>query len=330
VLASPVAARIALENDVDLAQIKAAGERIQKEDVLLYLEAQQGEAEKDDSGRVLASPKARRLAQEQGLSLATIMGSGPDGAVLAADVLGAASTVQTSDPAPAATPVTEQTEPTSRMWRVMAQRLTESWQTIPHFYLEREVNAAKLMHWWQGSMARVSDKVTLTDLLVKIVATALRQHPRANASWRDGTIILNEAVNVGLAVAVEDGLLVPVIHQADRLDLAALSERRQVVVERARSGKVQPDDLQGGTFTISNLGMFGVDAFKAIVNPPQAAILAVGRIADRIVPVDGQPGVQPMMTLTLSCDHRVVDGVRAAQFLQSIVRFIEEPLALLD
>ncbi|MCB0212999.1 MAG: 2-oxo acid dehydrogenase subunit E2 [Anaerolineae bacterium] len=335
VLASPLAKRVAAEHQVDLAQVKAASGRIQKEDVLAYVASQQ--KDKATNGRVLASPKARRLAREQHLELATITGSGPDGAVLAADVLTAAASAQTEEGAPAAAEVTTpaptidtQTAPMSRMWQVMAERLTESWTTVPHFYLEREVNAGQLLAWWDKVKQRVEDKITLTDLLVKLVAAALRKHPRANAAWQDGTIVLNSEVNVGLAVAVEEGLLVPVIHQADTLGLAALAERRQVIVERARSGKPPLADLQGGTFTISNLGMFGIDSFKAIVNPPQAAILAVGRIADKVVPVNGQPAVQPMMTLTLSCDHRVVDGARGAQFLQTVAGFIAEPLAVLD
>ena len=212
----------------------------------------------------------------------------------------------------------------------MAQRLTESWTTVPHFYLDRDVNATQLLAWWESAKQRVSEKVTLTDLLVKIVAVALQKHPRVNAAWHDKTIVLNNNINIGLAVAVEDGLLVPVIHQSDKLGLAGLAERRQAIVSRARSGKPSLDDLQGGTFTISNLGMFGIDSFNAIVNPPQAAILAVGRIAEKVVPVNGQPGVQPMMTLTLSCDHRVVDGARGAQFLQSLAGLIEDPLSALD
>jgi len=334
VLASPLAKRVAAEHQVDLAQVKAAGSRIQKEDVLAYVAAQQ--KEKGTNGRLLASPKARRLAREQHLELAAIAGSGPDGAVLAADVLTAAESVQMEMAEPAAvasapaSPIETQTVPMSRMWQVMAERLTESWTTVPHFYLEREVNAGQLLAWWEKVKQRVEDKITLTDLLVKLVAAALRKHPRANAAWQDGAIVLNSEVNVGLAVAVEDGLLVPVIHQTDTLGLGALAERRQAVVDRARAGKPALADLQGGTFTVSNLGMFGIDSFKAIVNPPQAAILAVGRIADKVVPVNGQPTVQPMMTLTLSCDHRVVDGARGAQFLQTVASFIEEPLAVLD
>lgn len=335
ILASPVAARIAAEHNVDLKLVKASGERIQKEDVLAFIAAQSSaETTTPTNGRVLASPKARRLAQEQNLDLAAIKGSGPDGAVLAADVLIAAAALA-AEPvsASAATPtlVTEgETLPMSRMWQVMAQRLVESWNTVPHFYLERDVNATQLLAWWEGAQRRVSDKVTLTDLLVKLVAAALSKHPRVNAMWHNDNIVLNRDINVGLAVAVEEGLLVPVIHHTDRLGLNDLATRRQELISRSKEAKLSLDDLRDGTFTISNLGMFGIDSFSAIVNPPQAAILAVGKIADKVVPVDGQPGVQPMMSLTLSCDHRVVDGARGAQFLQTLVSFIEDPLGVLD
>jgi len=337
VLASPVASRIAAEHNVDLRQVEAKGGRIQKEDVLAHLEKQRGRGAEErgrTNGQILASPKARRLAREQNLDLAEINGSGPEGAVLAADVLVAAEKAQAAPtpalmltPAPA---TTGEAVPVSRMWQVMAQRLTESWTRVPHFYLTAEANASRLKVWRTQAQQRVEAKVTFTDLLVKIVAAALRRHPRLNAKWENEGIISNNDINVGLAVAVEEGLLVPVIHQADQLGLNDLALRRQEVVSRAQSGKLLPADMSGGTFTLSNLGMFGVDAFNAIVNPPQAAILALGRIAERVVPVEGQPAIQPMMTLTLSCDHRVVDGARGAQFLQTLVSFIEEPLTTLD
>ena len=165
---------------------------------------------------------------------------------------------------------------------------------------------------------------------MKISAGALERHPRVNATWRDGTVAENGGVNVGIAVAVEDGLVVPVVHGADRLALRAIVERRVELVEAARAARLRPEDVGGGTFTISNLGMYGVDAFAAILNAPQAATLAVGRIADRIVPVDGRPEVRPMCTLTLSFDHRVVDGARGAEFLDTLARLIEEPAGLID
>ncbi|MBC7811117.1 MAG: 2-oxo acid dehydrogenase subunit E2, partial [Burkholderiales bacterium] len=178
--------------------------------------------------------------------------------------------------------------------------------------------------------SRSAEKITYTDLLVKVTASALRQHPRLNASWNKDSITLNHDINIGLAVAVEDGLVVPVIHHADTLGLSKLAARRGELVSKAQAGKLSLNDLRGGTFTISNLGMYGVDSFNAIVNPPQVAILAVSRIADRVVPLNGQPAVQPMLTLSLSCDHRVVDGARGAQFLQTLADLIENPMQLLD
>ncbi len=192
----------------------------------------------------------------------------------------------------------------------MAERMTQSWTTVPHFYLMREINAERLVSWRAELSKRLPEKVTFTDLLVRVVAAALVQHPRLMASWRDGGIAPGDGVHIGLAMALEAGLVVPVIHDADRLSVAELAQRRQELAARAREGKLRLDDLQGGVFTISNLGMYGVDAFNAIVNPPQAAILAVGRIADRVVAVEGRPVVRPTMILSLSCDHRAVDGAR--------------------
>ena len=281
---------------------------------------------------MLASPKARRLAAERGLELASIAGSGPGGAVLATDVF-AASAVQ---PASASTlpgtasPHASEPFAVSRVWQIMVERLTNAWTTIPHFYLTREVNATQLMAWREQVQKRGTEKTTLTDLLVKLTATALRQHPRLNAMWYDNSIVANSEINVGLAVAIEEGLVVPVIHQADTLGLTEIAAQRQELVTKAQAGRLLLDDITGGTFTLSNLGMYGVDAFSAIINLPQAAILAVSRIADRVVAVNKQPAVRPMLTLTLSCDHRVADGARAAQFLQTLADLIEEPMRLLD
>ncbi len=332
ITASPLAARIAAEHKLDLETIKPAGRRIQKADVLAHIQDQQATVSSTaKQARLLpASPKARRLAAEQGRDLATIAGSGPGGAVLFADVL-AAQQQPTLIPAveTPAVATAEQKEPAmSNIWRIMAERTTQSWTSVPHFYLMREVNASRLISW-REFQKRISEKVTYTDLLVKVVAAALRMHPRLNASWKEGTLIMNEEVHVGLAVAVEEGLIVPVIHQADTLSLSEVTRQREDLVARTQAGKLRPQDLSGSTFTISNLGMYGVDAFNAIINPPQVAILAVGRIAERVVPVSGQPAVQPMMVLMLSCDHRALDGARGAQFLDTLASLIEEPLGLL-
>ena len=328
VKASPLARRIAEQHGVDLGRISTASGRIEKADVLAYVESRKPAAAGNGrAGRlVAASPKARRLAAERGLDLAALRGSGPGGAVLADDVPAAARPAAT--PARSAPP-REAAPGVGTVWRIMAERMTASWTTAPHFYLVREVNVSRLAAWLEQARKQTGAHVTYTDLLVKLVAAALSRHPRANASWRDGAIAQNADINIGLAVAIDDGLVVPVIHRADSLRLPEIAARRADVVGRAQAGKLRPADIQGGGFTISNLGMFGVDAFSAIVNPPQAAILAVGRIADRVVALNGQPAVQPTMVLTLSCDHRALDGARAAQFLGTLADLVEEPLALL-
>ncbi|MBI2016525.1 MAG: 2-oxo acid dehydrogenase subunit E2, partial [Candidatus Rokubacteria bacterium] len=269
------------------------------------------------TARAAASPKARRLAAERGLDIRVLHGSGPGGAILAADVAGAPS---------AARP---EAHGVGTVWRIMAERMTASWTTAPHFYLVREVTVSRLVSWLPQARKQTGARITYTDLLVRLVAATLARHPGVNASWKDGAIVRNADINIGLAVAIDDGLVVPVLHRADTLSLAELAARRGDLVTRAQAGKLRPADIQGGGFTISNLGMLGVDAFNAIVNPPQAAILAVGRIADRVVALNGQPAVQPTLVLTLSCDHRALDGARGAQFLGALAELIEEPLALL-
>jgi pyruvate dehydrogenase E2 component (dihydrolipoamide acetyltransferase) len=268
--------------------------------------------------RPLASPKARRLAAARGVDLEAVAGSGPHGAVIAADVSAA--------PAPPAEHLAVGT-----IWRRMAERTTASWQSVPHFFLQRDVEASRLNAWRDAARARPGyERVSHTDLLTKLVAAALERHPRVNARWDEGAIVPGEGVNIGIAVATDDGLVVPVVHDADRLSLRELCERRLELVEAARSGRLRPDDVSRGSFTISNLGMYGVDSFHAIVNAPQAAILAVGRIIDRVVPVEGAPAVRPMLSLTLSFDHRVVDGARGAEFVDTLAQLAEEPTGLVD
>jgi len=325
VKASPLARKIAQEHGVDIAQVKATGGKIEKADVLAHVASQtqaaavNGTVTRPTAARLTAaSPKARRLAAERGIDLTALRGSGPEDAILTADVPAAVSTPPRID-APAV----------GNVWRVMAERMTASWTTAPHFYLVREVNVSRLVTWRERAGKQTGARITYTDLLVRIVAAALSQHPRGNASWREGTIVQNADINIGLAVAIDDGLVVPVIHRADTLSLVEIAARREDLVSRGQAGKLRPADIQGGSFTISNLGMYGVDAFNAIVNPPQAAILAVGRIADRVAAVNGQAVVQPTMVLTLSCDHRALDGARGAQFLGALAELVEEPLALL-
>jgi pyruvate dehydrogenase E2 component (dihydrolipoamide acetyltransferase) len=271
------------------------------------------------SRRPLASPKARRLAEARGVDVAGLAGSGPNGAVTAKDVESFAGQNATNG----------DTFDVGSVWKVMADRTTRSWQDVPHFFLTRDVDASRLESWRAAARRTPgAERVSHTDLLVKVCAEALKRHPRVNASWRDGTIVGGSGVNIGVAVATDDGLVVPVVHRADTLALGAITARRVEAVDAARAGKLRPDDLQGGTFTISNLGMYGVDAFQAIVNAPQAAILAVGRILEKPVAVNGDVVVRPVLTLTVSFDHRVVDGARGAEFLDTLAELIEEPAGL--
>jgi len=338
---SPLAARIAEEYHLEPAQIKPSGERIEKADVINYL--QKSTVAKNTIGskkeRALASPKARRLAAERGIELTEINGTGPQGSILAADLLSneKVRAVQTPNPAlviPASSPDSSQSPdtkiPLSPTWNRMIERISASWPTTPHFYLVREVNASGLISWRQNVQKQTEIKITYTDLLVKLAAAALRKHPRINSHYQNGKLILGQEINIGLAVAVEDGLVVPVIHRADSLNINQIAEARTELVKRAHCGQLQLEDLQNGTFTISNLGMYEIDVFNAIINPPQAAILAVGQIADRVVALNGQPAVQPMMMLSASFDHRVVDGARGALFLKTLADWIQEPLGLLN
>jgi pyruvate dehydrogenase E2 component (dihydrolipoamide acetyltransferase) len=213
----------------------------------------------------------------------------------------------------------------------MAERTTASWTTVPHFFVVREVDASGLLAAREHQRDRSqSVKLTLTDLFVALAARALRKHPRMNASWVQNSVRTNDAVNIALAIATTDGVVAPVIHKADTLKLAEIAARRVDLAARAQGSRLQPSDLAGGTFAISNLGMYDVDAFSAIIVPPQAAILAVGTVADRVVAIDGQAAVRPMVTLTLSADHRVVDGARAAMFMQELCNLLRNPGRDLD
>lgn len=259
-----------------------------------------------------SSPKARRLAAEQGIDLASLSRSAGR-PVLAADLRGTGN----ENALPDETPVM------NRTWRIMAERLTAAWTSIPHFYLTREVDATRIVAIKESIQSSTKSKVSISDLLVHKVANCLRDHPRLRTLWQNGGPYLPPDIDIGLAVALDDGLIVPVIHRADRLGLEQITQIRTEIVRRAQSGKLRPEDLAGGTFTISNLGMYGVDSFQAIVNPPQAAILAVGRIAERAFAAGGKLIVRPSMTLTLSCDHRLVDGLRGAKFLLDLVNALE-------
>ena len=276
---------------------------------------------------ILISPKARRLAKEQGIDIAGLRGSGPDGAITTEDVLAAK---QSSGAAPKSTP----TSPAlSTMARLMAERTTKSWTTVPHFFVVRDVDAGALLDSQKRikaqSQSSPSVSPTITDCLISLVARVLERHPVMNATWANEAVRPNSSINISLAIAVNDGVVAPVIQNANKATLAEIATQRAAVTERARAGRLVPVDLSGGTFTISNLGMYKVDAFTAIITPPQAAVLAVGAVSDRVVAVDGKPAVRPVMTLSLSSDHRLIDGARAAAFLNDLVDAIRKPQGLL-
>jgi len=276
--------------------------------------------------RVKISPKARRLASELHVNLDNVRGSGPGGEILASDIEAAAKSPAPSAAAPS---IAAKLETLTTVGRLMAERTTQSWTTVPHFFLIREVEATALDQARErlATSAATSSgvKITHTDLLTALVARVLLQHPRLNASWTPDGIQLHPAVNIAIAIAVNDGVIAAVIPNAHLASIAEIALQRRDLAERAKSGKSRPQDFAGATFTISNLGMFQIDSFTAIIPPPQAAILAVGAINDRVVAVNGQPAVRSMMTLTLSCDHRVVDGARGAQFLIDLAQAIAEP-----
>jgi pyruvate dehydrogenase E2 component (dihydrolipoamide acetyltransferase) len=289
---------------------------------------------------VRTSPLARQLARNHGLDIAGIPGTGPGGRVVRADVETAiaassgtapvASAQVHSGPVALAEPADEQVALTS-IRRISAQRLTES-AAAPHFYLTSVVNAEPLLAVRTQLNEQLSDsgaKVSVTDLLVRACAVALKTHPQVNASWGGDHLVRHARINIGVAVALEDGLIVPVIQDADRKRLSEIAAEAHTLAQRARAGKLTPDEFSHGTFTISNLGMFGIDHFTAVINPPEAAILAVGAAREEAVVRDGQLVVGTTMKLTLSIDHRVLDGATAAGFLQDLVGLVERPLRIL-
>ncbi len=279
--------------------------------------------------KIKISPKARRIAQERGVDIERVRGSGSDGEILVADILAAESSAAeaitsssraaTISNSTGAAPVAQVL---SSIGRLMAERTTQSWTTVPHFFLTREVEATSLKEKRAQLLQSIEKshgvRLSHTDLLISVVAHALEKHPRLNASWNGQAIRLNQEINIGVAMAVEDGVVTGVVRNANKIDLAEIAVQRRDLAERARAGRLRPNDISGATFTISNLGMYHVNAFTAIIVPPQAAILAVGEIADRVVALEGKPAVRPMISMTLSCDHRVVDGARAAEFMETV------------
>ena len=295
-------------------------------------------------GRPKASPLARRLAKERGVELGQVVGSGPGGRIVKADVeaaAGGAPPVATAGPADtAAGPSFEGPETAkgqvayedlSKLQATVARRMAESKATAPHFYLQAEVNMGRAVEARSllKSAAREGEVVpSFNDMVVKACALALREYPRANGAYRDGRFELHSRVNVGIAVAARDSLVVPTVFDADRKGLRQIASDSRTLAERVRDGSITPPELSGATFTVSNLGMYGIDSFSAVINPPQAAILAVGAIAERAVARDGEVGTAHLMSVNLACDHRILYGAEGAEFLARVRTLLEEPLLL--
>jgi pyruvate dehydrogenase E2 component (dihydrolipoyllysine-residue acetyltransferase) len=283
-----------------------------------------------NGGRMKASPLARRIARERGVDLAALAGTGPEGRIVAEDVERAAvpsAGAAVPAPAPAGLPSHEEVERVelTSVRRTIARRLTEAWQ-VPVFQLHASADMTRVNELLARLHQRDEDlRVTVTDVLTKACAAALMLHGEVNARYAEDAILRFPSANVAIAVAAPQGLVVPVIHGAERLRLAEIAAARRDLVSRAREGKLRQEDLADGTFTISNLGMFRVERFTAVLNPPQAAIVAVGAIEDRAVPVQGEVAIRPMTTLVATFDHRAVDGAPAAEFLQTVKDFLEEP-----
>jgi pyruvate dehydrogenase E2 component (dihydrolipoamide acetyltransferase) len=317
----------------------------------------------DDHGeRIFASPLARRMAKQAGIDLATLKGTGPNGRIVKADIAagaasaGAASAGAGKAPAPAAAPKAEAAAPApapkpaapapaitaphtkipnSSMRKIIAKRLTESKQTVPHFYLTSNIEIDALLKLRADLNAKSAKdgpgafKLSVNDLIIKACAVALRRHPNVNSTYTEEAIIQYTDVDISIAVAIPDGLITPIIRKADQLGLAAISNAMKDLGARAKTGKLKPEEFQGGGFSISNLGMFGIPEFSAIINPPQSAILAVGAGESRAVVKNGALAIATIMTVTLSCDHRVVDGALGAEFLSTLKSIIEDPLSLM-
>jgi pyruvate dehydrogenase E2 component (dihydrolipoamide acetyltransferase) len=294
-------------------------------------------------GRVKASPLARRIAQEHGLDITAISGSGPGGRVVKADVEKAQQApAVAAAPSPAApTPGTQERPETakgavetvelSKLQQTVARRMAESKATAPHFYLEAEVDMTRAVEGRARlkSLAPEGEPVpSFNDMIVKAAALALREHPRANGAYRDGRVEQYARINVGVAVAAQDALVVPTVFDADLKGLRQIATETRALAQRVRDGQITPPELSGGTFTVSNLGMYGITNFAAVINPPQAAILAVGSITERPVVRDGEITVGHLMPLNLACDHRILYGADGAQLLARIRELLEEPLAL--
>ena len=283
----------------------------------------QPEAVESRTGRLLASPAAKRIAREEAIDLPTIKGSGPEGSIVAQDVLQAA---KQRSPSSIAMPAVQEIVPLNSMRRIAAERMTQSKQSAPHFYISMDIDmtsVSKLRTAWKEREA--DGQPSINDFILHACARALKNFPSLNSTFTERGIKVHKDINIGMAVALDEGLVVPVIRNTDHLSLGELAVQARALVDKAQTKKLFPLDYEGGTFTVSNLGMLGVDSFIAIINPPQCAILAVGRVAPRVVAEDEMFSIKSFMTATLSADHRIVDGAIAARFLREVKKLLERP-----
>jgi pyruvate dehydrogenase E2 component (dihydrolipoamide acetyltransferase) len=288
-------------------------------------EPEQAPSNGSTNGRIKASPLARRIARERGIELAQIRGTGPEGRIVAEDVERAGTQPPSPTPVAAAPSGEVDSRPLSNVRKTIARRLTQAW-TVPAFQLtvSADMTRANELVTRQREL-NPEVRITLTDVLTKLCAQALMRHRDMNVQFADDSLLVFPSASVGIAVAAPQGLVVPVVHSAERLTIAQIAQVRGDLVSRARDAKLRAEDLEGGTFTISNLGMYDIDQFIAVLNPPQASILAVGATRDQVVPLDGDLHVLPLMTMTLTCDHRAVDGATGAEFLRTIKSFLQDP-----
>jgi len=294
------------------------------------------------SGRMIVSPLAARMAAESGLDLRSVQGSGPGGRIIKKDIEAALSQpkaapapqryprpVEPGQPVPVAAPSAYRDEPATQIRQTIAKRLVTSLGPVPHFFLTTEIEMDRAAEMRRGINALDPDlKISINDIIIKVTAAALMQHPEVNASFQEKFVRYYERADIGVAVAIEDGLITPVVRAADQKSLSQIAAEVRELAERARSKRLKPEEYTGATFSISNLGMFGIDEFTAVINPPEGAILAVGAMSPKPVVRDNEIVVRQIMRVTMSCDHRVIDGATGAKFLQTFKKILENPLYL--
>lgn len=323
------------KKDSSIKKEEAKEEKIQD----AIVEVAKPVTEQQSNDRIFASPLAKRLSQQNNIDLSSVIGSGPRGRVIKDDILSAIESGSSRQNRGVVTRNNQEYKEikNSNIRKVIAKRLLESKQNVPHFYLSSDLNIDKLLEVRKSvnDLAKIDIngkpeyKISVNDLVTKAVALALRDNPKANSSWSDEAILLYNNVDVSIAVAIDDGLITPIVKNADQKSIIDISGEIKSLVKKAKEGKLQPEEFQGGGFSISNLGMYGIDSFSAIVNPPQSCILAVGAGVAKPAVINGQIVPATIMTVTLSCDHRSVDGAIGAEFLKSFKKFVENPVAML-